>query len=112
VFIAAGAALVLYPFATPLFEDVVGKNMPPLASFPAAAVFVLFLFISLTGISAGLYPAFVLSSLEFNRFVKRQTANGKGKDMAAQSNGWFSVLHCRSGDGGRLYCCAAGFLFL
>jgi putative ABC transport system permease protein len=62
VFIAAGAALVLYPFATPLFEDVVGKNLPPLASFPAAAVFVLFLFISLTGISAGLYPAFVLSS--------------------------------------------------
>jgi putative ABC transport system permease protein len=63
VFIAAGAALVLYPFATPLFEDVVGKNLPPLSSFPAAAVFVLFLFISLTGISAGLYPAFVLSSL-------------------------------------------------
>jgi putative ABC transport system permease protein len=63
VFIAAGAALIFYPIAKPLFEGVVGKNLPQLTSFPLSSSFILFGFIMLLGVSAGLYPAFVLSSL-------------------------------------------------
>ncbi len=57
-------ALAAYPLLKPLFEEIVGKQIPPLSSFPAyfilAPVFIVFII----GLLAGLYPAFVLSSLK------------------------------------------------
>ncbi len=63
VLIAIALALVVYPFARPLFAEMVGKSIPSLLSFPLYFVFIPITLILFTGLLAGLYPAFVLSSI-------------------------------------------------
>ncbi|RFM31702.1 ABC transporter permease [Chitinophaga silvisoli] len=52
-----------YLLLAPLFEQMVGKPLPALNDFPAYFAAYLLLFVVLTGLAAGLYPAFVLSAL-------------------------------------------------
>lgn len=63
VLIATALALAVYPFARPLFAEMVGKSIPSLLSFPLYFVFIPIALILFTGLLAGLYPAFVLSSI-------------------------------------------------
>jgi len=59
-FLAVGA----YPFLGSLFEQVIGKDIIPLSTFPIYFIAIPF-FIALTiGLAAGVYPAFILSALQ------------------------------------------------
>jgi putative ABC transport system permease protein len=63
VFIATFFAFILYASTRNLFSNVLGKAIPSLNNFPAYFIVFPILFILLTGVIAGIYPAFVLSSL-------------------------------------------------
>ncbi len=63
VLIATALALAVYPFARPVFSEMVGKSIPSLLSFPLYFIFIPIALILVTGLLAGLYPAFVLSSI-------------------------------------------------
>jgi len=56
-------ALVLYWLAAPWFSAVLGKEIPPLSALPGLAWILIPLFALLLGTVAGLYPAFMLSSM-------------------------------------------------
>jgi putative ABC transport system permease protein len=64
VCIATLAAIAAYPLLKPLFEQIVGKQVPELSSFPFYFVLVPVGIVFIVGLLAGLYPAFVLSSLK------------------------------------------------
>ena len=63
VLMATALAFAGYPFVKRLFEELVGKSIPQLSSFPLYYIFAPVVLILVVGILAGLYPAFVLSSL-------------------------------------------------
>ncbi|WP_343691690.1 FtsX-like permease family protein [Chitinophaga sp.] len=63
VAIATVLACCCYILMAPLFAQLVGKSLPALGDFPVYFVAYLLLFVFLTGLAAGLYPAFVLSAL-------------------------------------------------
>ncbi|RZK43651.1 MAG: FtsX-like permease family protein, partial [Hymenobacter sp.] len=64
VMFATAIALFIYTLARPVFSHVLGKEIRGLSSFPAYC-FVIPLFLALlVGFLAGVYPAFVLSSLK------------------------------------------------
>ncbi len=64
VLIATVLAIAVYPLLTPVFNDMVGKKLPTLSSFPALFVLIPLSLILIVGLLAGLYPAFVLSSVK------------------------------------------------
>lgn len=61
--IAAVLALGAYPVLAPLFAEIVGKEVPPIESFPFYYLGIPLLLILVLGFLAGFYPAFVLSSI-------------------------------------------------
>lgn len=63
VFIATAAAVGGYALFKPVFAQVVGKALPALTSFPASFIFFPVALATIVGLSAGLYPAVVLSAL-------------------------------------------------
>ncbi len=63
VSIATIAGMALYPVGKPLFENIIGKNLPSLLSFPVYFVFIPLVFMILLGLIAGLYPAIKLASI-------------------------------------------------
>jgi len=63
VLIATALAFAVYPMVRPHFAELIGKEISALSSFPAYLGFVPAILVLLVGVSAGLYPAFVLSSL-------------------------------------------------
>ncbi len=64
VFIATLFAFVIYALTENLFSNILGKTIPALNSFPFAFVAFPLLFVIAIGFIAGIYPAFVLSSLK------------------------------------------------
>jgi putative ABC transport system permease protein len=64
VAIATGLAFICYPLAEHGFAELVGKQLPALSSFPWPFVFTPFALVLLVASLAGVYPAFVLSSLK------------------------------------------------
>jgi putative ABC transport system permease protein len=81
VLIATGIALIFYPIARPLFEGVVGKNIPGLHAFPVYFALVPVALVLVVGLLAGLYPAFKLSSLKSADSIK-------GKLKTVNENIW------------------------
>jgi putative ABC transport system permease protein len=63
VFMAMVLAIAVYPFVTPLFSQLIGKAMPEFSAFPFYFIFIPAAFVIVTGVLAGLYPAFILSSI-------------------------------------------------
>lgn len=61
--LATGLSLVLYSLCRPFFSGMLGKEMPSLASLPAAVWILLPSFTLGLGLLAGLYPAFVLAAM-------------------------------------------------
>lgn len=64
VFISAILAFVLYLALKPTFSQILNRTIPSLDEFPLYFIAFPLLLICLTGLAAGLYPAFVLSSLK------------------------------------------------
>ena len=79
VFFATLLAFVVYLLVSPVFGQVVGKELPPLNTFPLYFVAFPFLIIIVTGLVAGLYPAFILSSMQ-------SVDSLKGKLKSAREN--------------------------
>ncbi|CAN5821282.1 ABC transporter permease [soil metagenome] len=63
VFFATMLAIIIAIFTRPLFNNVLGKEIPSLTDFPLYFVLFPLLLIIVVGFIAGIYPAFVLSSL-------------------------------------------------
>ncbi|GAA3555675.1 ABC transporter permease [Snuella lapsa] len=64
VLVATILALVAFSSIKPVLSQIVGTEMPKLTTFPLYMIFVLVGFVCVVGLLAGLYPAFVLSSLK------------------------------------------------
>lgn len=64
VLIATLLALAAFPLLNPWFSQALGKSIPSLSSFPFYFVLIPAGVVVLVGLLAGLYPAFVLSSLK------------------------------------------------
>jgi len=74
-------ALLLYIFLRPFFGQMIGKEIPGLLNFPPALLAAPFILALLVGFVAGIYPAFVLSSL-------KSVDSLKGKLKTVQENIW------------------------
>jgi putative ABC transport system permease protein len=64
VFLAMGVALIMYGFAKNYFSTMLGKQILDISSFPVYFIGIPFALILIIGFLAGIYPAFVLSSLK------------------------------------------------
>ncbi|SEO25591.1 ABC-type antimicrobial peptide transport system, permease component [Niastella yeongjuensis] len=64
VLLATLIAFLLYIPTRNLFGSILGKEVPPLYGFPLYFILFPIVFIVITGFIAGIYPAFVLSSLK------------------------------------------------
>jgi putative ABC transport system permease protein len=64
VFFSTLFALVIYMISGNLFSEILGKHIPSLNAFPLYFIFLLLVLILVTGFIAGIYPAFILSSLK------------------------------------------------
>jgi putative ABC transport system permease protein len=63
VLLATVLALAAYPLAAPAFSGIVGKNIPTLSSFPIHFMLIPLAFVLIVGLLVGVYPAFILSSI-------------------------------------------------
>jgi len=79
VFFATGLALTFYLIGRNLFSTILGKEIPSLSGFPVYILFLPFLFILIIGFVAGIYPAFVLSSLKSVESLKGSLSFTKNK---------------------------------
>ena len=64
VAVATVLAFLSYPIAQPFFEQIVGKKLHTLTDFPTVFVLLPVGLIVVVGLLAGLYPAFLLSSMK------------------------------------------------
>lgn len=76
--IATLFALILYAVFAPLVSGILGKEIPSLQKVPAFGWLMIGLFALFTGWLAGLYPAYLLSSLGSIEVLKGRTATGPG----------------------------------
>jgi putative ABC transport system permease protein len=81
VFIATLFALLLYVLTQNLFSKIVGKEIPSLTDFPLYFIAFPVLLIFIIGFIAGIYPAFILSSL-------KSVSALKGKLSSIKENIW------------------------
>lgn len=80
VLIATVAAFVIFACAGDAFGQLLNRRVPSIAAFPFYYIIYPVLFILFTGLTAGIYPAFVLSSL-------RSVDSLKGK-LSVKENVW------------------------
>jgi len=85
VFFATIFAIILYVLTRGLFSNMLGREIPALSDFPLYFMAFPLLLIFLTGCMAGLYPAFVLSSL-------KSVESLKGKLRSVNENVMFRKL--------------------
>ena len=85
VCIATLFAFLSYPIASRFFGELIGKSIPPLLSFPFYYLLIPFLFVLVIGLMAGLYPAFVLSSLNSIESLKGKLKNVKENVLLRKS---------------------------
>ncbi len=70
VLFATTLAIVAFIFLRPVFRQIIGADIPTLSSFSFYIVFILIGFVGLVSLLAGLYPAFILSSLKSIQSLK------------------------------------------
>lgn len=71
--LSAVVAMVLYMLSTPLFTNMLGREIPALSSWPAGFWAVLLLFAVGSGVLAGLYPAILFAALPAVDSLKGKT---------------------------------------
>lgn len=76
--IATLFALILYAVFAPLVSGILGKEIPSLLRLPAVGWLIIGLFALFTGWLAGLYPAYLLSSLGSIDVLKGRSTSGPG----------------------------------
>ena len=76
VLIATVLAIAAYPFLKPIFSQIVGKNLPDLTSFPSNFIALPAIIVLTVGLTAGFYPAFVLSSIKSTDSLKGKLKSG------------------------------------
>ena len=81
VVLASGLALLLYGACAQLFSGILGNNLPSLDNLPATFWIVLPFFALTLGIVAGLYPAFILSSLPSVESLKGALASVRERGL-------------------------------
>lgn len=79
VFFAMLVAIGIYLLTRNLFSDMIGKQIPSLSGFPVYFIAFPIVMVVVTGLLAGIYPAFVLSSM-------RSVDSLKGRLSAAKEN--------------------------
>jgi ABC-type antimicrobial peptide transport system permease subunit len=85
VFLATLVGFVLYVASRNLFTGVLGNGIPSLNTFPFYFLAIPVLFIVLFGFVAGIYPAFVLSSLKTVESLKRKLSSVKDNALFRNS---------------------------
>jgi putative ABC transport system permease protein len=83
--LATGLALLIYSACTHLFSGMLGKDLPPITALPAAIWVFLPAFAMLLGALAGLYPAFVLSSMPSVDSLKGKLASVRDHTLLRKS---------------------------
>ena len=78
-------AFVLYAATRNLCSNILGNVIPPLTAFPLYFIAFPFLFIVFIGFTAGIYPAFVLSSLKAVESLKGKLTSVKDNVLLRKS---------------------------
>lgn len=91
-FVATMLALAVYPLVKPVFAELIGKNIPALHAFPASFVAIPAILILMVGLLAGLYPAFILSSLKSVDSLKGKLKTAKENILFRKSLVGFQFL--------------------
>ena len=81
VFFATVFAMIIYVFSKEMFSSILGKEIPSLSDFPLYLIAFPLILILVIGFLAGIYPAFVLSSL-------KSVESLKGKLFSIKENVW------------------------
>ena len=79
VFVATVVATIIYTLSREFFSSVLGKEIPPISTFPAYYIAIPILLTITVGLMAGIYPAFVLSSMKSVDSLKGKLANIKDR---------------------------------
>ncbi len=77
-FIAACISIVLYQLTLPVFSQVLNAKLASFWRFDVQEYFLLSLVVVLTGVLAGIYPAFILSATNLIHAVKGRIDSSKG----------------------------------
>jgi len=85
VFLATFLALIIYALIRNEFTGIFGTELPSLIEFPIFYIILPFLFIILVGFIAGVYPAFVLSSLKSVESLKGKLSSVKENVLLRKS---------------------------
>ncbi len=85
VMLATVFALLIYSLTKPVFNHILGKDIPDLHAFPAYFFSIPFLLALFVGLLAGVYPAFVLSSLKSVDSLKGKISSVKGSVLMRKS---------------------------
>ena len=78
-------AFMVYVLTRDLFSNILGKEMPSLLSFPLQYVFFPIVLVLFVGFIAGIYPAFVLSSLKSVESLKGKLTTVKENVLLRKS---------------------------
>ena len=81
VFFATVLAMIVYALSKDMFSNILGKEIPSLTDFPVYFIAFPLLLVLIIGFIAGIYPAFVLSSL-------KSVESLKGKLSSVKENVW------------------------
>lgn len=85
VFFATLLAVVIYASTRNLFTSILGREVPSLTEFPFYFIAFPFLFTIAIGFIAGIYPAFVLSSLKSAESIKGKLSSVKENVLLRKS---------------------------
>ncbi|HEY6974951.1 MAG TPA: ABC transporter permease [Chitinophagaceae bacterium] len=85
VFFATAFAFVIYAFTRNVFNSILIDEVPSLTAFPLYFIVFPVLFIVLIGLIAGMYPAFVLSSLKSVESLKGKLSTIKDNVLLRKS---------------------------
>jgi len=85
VLFATLAAFAIFGLTRNLFSNILGRAIPSLSAFPVYFVVFPFLFAILVGFIAGVYPAFVLSSLKSAESIKGKLSSVKDNVLLRKS---------------------------
>jgi ABC-type antimicrobial peptide transport system permease subunit len=85
VFFATIFAFILYATTRSFFSNILGNEVPSLTAFPFYFIAFPILFIVLIGFIAGIYPAFVLSSLKSVESLKGKLSSVKDNVLLKKS---------------------------
>ena len=92
VSVATAIAIGFYPLARKAFAELVGRQIPALSDFPWPFVFIPTALLLLVAVLAGIYPAFVLSSMKTVDSLKGKLNSSKENVLLRKSLAGFQFF--------------------